>query len=99
MIKVFYNMPIEIQYTEDNIGINFCAVGHATGTEIIEAMKEIFLSSSFLELRYWIIDRSLCTKYEVSSDEAWQIANLDKEAAKINPNLLMVFISETQADL
>ena len=88
-------MPIEIHYTDDNIGVIFCAVGEVTGKDIIESEKEIFQSKDFVNLKYWIVDRSRCTKYEVSSDEVKLIAQIDNEAAKINPNLLMVLISET----
>ncbi len=88
-------MPIEIQYTDDSIGVNFCAVGKVTGKDILESAKDIFQSKGFVNLRYWIVDRSRCTKYEVSPDEVRLIAELDNEAAKINPNLLMALISET----
>jgi hypothetical protein len=89
-------MPIEIKYTEDNLGINFYAVGEVTGNHIIEGMKEIFQSEKFVNLKYWIADRSRCTKYDVSSDDVKLIADLDKEAAKINPDLLMILISDTE---
>ncbi len=88
-------MPIEIQYTDDNIGVNFFAVGEVTGKDIIESEKKIFQSKGFVNLRYWIVDRSQCTKYEVSSDDVKKIAALDNDAAKRNPNLIMALISET----
>jgi len=88
-------MPIEVQYTDDNKGVNFIAVGEVSGKEIIESEKEIFKRDNFLSLKYWIVDRSRCTKYVVTSDEIKQIAVLDKNAAKINPKLLQVLISET----
>jgi hypothetical protein len=88
-------MPIEIQYTDDNIGIIFSAVGKVTGKEIIESQSDIYQSKGFVNLRYWIVDRSRCTEYEVSSDEVSRIAALDNETAKINPNLIMALISES----
>lgn len=88
-------MPIEIQYTDDNIGVEFCAVGEVTGKDIIEGEKKIYQSKGFVNLRYWIVDRSRCSKYEVNSDEVMMIAALDNDAAKRNPNLLIALISET----
>lgn len=88
-------MPIEIKYTDDNIGIIFSAIGKVTGKDIINKQKEIYQSEGFAQLRYWIVDRARCTEYEVSSDEVNQIARMDNEAAKINQNLLMALVSES----
>ncbi len=88
-------MPNEIQYTDDNIGICFSAVGKVTGKEIIESQSDIYQSKGFAKLRYWIVERSRCTEYEVSSDEVSRIAAIDNEAAKINPNLIIALISES----
>ena len=88
-------MPIEIQYTEDKIGVVFCAVGRVTGEEIIAAQKTIHDSEGFVDLRYWIVDRSRCTEYTVSTDEVSQIADMDNNAAKRNPHLLMALVSES----
>jgi hypothetical protein len=45
-------MPIEIQHTDDNIGIIFSAVGKVTGKEIIESQSDIYQSKGFAKLRY-----------------------------------------------
>ena len=88
-------MPIEIQYTEDGVGVVFSAVGRVTGEEIITAQKSIYDSKAFAGLRYWIVDRSRCTAYAVSTDDVGQIADMDNEAARRNPHLLMALVSET----
>ena len=88
-------MAIEIQYTQDNIGVIFCAVGRVTGEEVITHQKRIYAREDFVDLRYWIVDRSRCTEYEVSSDAVRQIADMDNEAAKKNPHLLMALVSES----
>ncbi len=89
------DMPIEIQYSDDRKGVDFYAVGYVTGKEIIECGKEIFKEKGFSSLRYWIVDRSRCTEYEVTADEVRLIAELDKRAAKENPNMITAIISET----
>ena len=88
-------MPIEVQYTEDNIGVVFSAVGKVTGKEIINTQNSIYRTKKFANLRYWIVDRSRCTEYEVSADEVDQIAAMDNAAAKQNPKLLMALVAET----
>ena len=88
-------MPIEIQYTEDDMGIVFYAVGAVTGEEIIEKQGEIYRGEHFSNLRYWIVDRSRCTEYKITPDEIRKMAAMDNEAAKANPNLLMALISES----
>ncbi len=88
-------MPIEVQYTQDNIGLVFCAVGKVTGKEIIDTQSSIYRTQKFTNLRYWIVDRSRCTEYEVSADEVDQIAAMDNAAAKKNPKLLMALVAET----
>jgi hypothetical protein len=88
-------MPITIHYTKDNTGVNFFAVDEVSGKDIISSMKKLFASEHFKNLKYWIVDRSLCTKYKVSSEEVMLIADLDKEAAKINPDILHALVSHT----
>ena len=91
-------MPIEIQHTDDNIGIIFSAVGKVTGQEIIESQSNIYQSEGFAKLRYWIAERSRCTEYEVSSYEVSRIAEIDNQAAKINPNLIMALIRKWHSE-
>ncbi len=88
-------MPIEIQYTEDKIGVVFSAVGRVTGEEIMVAQERIFDSEHFPHLKYWIVDRSRCTDYAVSTDEVWQIADRSNRAAERNPQMLMALVSES----
>jgi hypothetical protein len=88
-------MPITIDYTDDKTGVTFFAVDKVTGKDIIASMKELFQSENFVNLKYWIVDRSRCTKYEVDSEEVREIAYLDKDAAKRNPQLLHALIADT----
>ena len=88
-------MTIEVKYTDDNMGVTFYAVGKVTGKDIIESQRDIYQSNGFKNLRYWIVDRSRCTEYKVSSDEVSQIATMDNKAVELNPNLIMALISES----
>ena len=86
-------MPIQIKYIDGGIGVEFIGSGVVTGTDIIAANKEIYRNENFPKQRYQIIDRTECTKYEVSHKEIIIIAEQDKVAAKTNPNIIIAFIS------
>jgi hypothetical protein len=88
-------MAIKIQYIDDGVGIEIIASGIVTGEEIIEAHKEIYSEKNLKKQKYQIIDRSHCKDYQVSSPEVQRIADIDKTAAKINPNIIMALISPT----
>ena len=88
-------MPTQLRYTYDGIGVEFITSGVVTGKDIIEANKEVVKNDNFLNLRYQIIDRINCTKFQVSSKEVKIIANQDKSAGKINPNIVIGIISKT----
>jgi len=88
-------MPIEIEYTDDTLGVIFSAVGKVTGKEIIDKQKDVYRSKEFPRLRYWIVDRSRCTEYDVSTEEVSEIAAIDNEAAHINPHLIMALVAES----
>ena len=87
------NMPIQIKYIDEGIGVEFIGSGVVTGADIIAANKEIYRNENFYRQRYQIVDRTNCTKYQVSHEEIIKIAEQDKVAARINPNIIIAFIS------
>lgn len=86
-------MPIQIKYNDDNVGVEFIVSGVVTGADIIEANDEIYSNENFPNLKYKIADRTNCTVYLVNSEEVQIIAEQDKVASKINPNILIALIS------
>jgi hypothetical protein len=87
------NMPIQIKYVDEGIGVEFIGLGVVTGADIIAANKEIYRNENFHRQRYQIVDRTYCTKYEVSHKEIIIIAEQDKAAAITNPNIVIALIS------
>ena len=85
-------MPIQINYIEAGIGVEFIGSGVVTGADIIAANKEIYRNENFYRQKYQLVDRTKCTKYQVSHEEII-IAEQDKVAAKTNPNIIIAFIS------
>ena len=87
-------MPIKIKYINDGVGVEFVLTGRVTGGKIIEANKEIYSTTEkILKQKYQIIDRTRCTEYHINAEEIKVIAEQDKEAAKHNPNIIMVFVA------
>lgn len=88
-------MPVHINTIRNGEGIEFISSGIVTGQEIIEANKRIYTREVLLGLKYKIIDRTTCTEYRVDSEEIRQIAEQDRQAARINPNISVILISTT----
>ena len=88
-------MPIQIKYIEGGFGVEFIGSGVVTGADIIKANKEIYSNEKFSRQRYQIIDRTNCKEFQVSNEEIRIIAEQDKAAAKINPNIIIALISIT----
>ena len=88
-------MAIQINYLDNGIGIEIVATGTVTGEEIIEAHKEIYNDENLRKQKYQIIDRTHCTKYQVSSEEVEEISDIDNRASEINPNIIIAIISTT----
>ena len=88
-------MTIQVNYLENGIGIEIIASGIVTGEEVIEAHKEIYNEENFKKRKYKIVDRTDCTKYQVYFEDIEKIAEMDDEASRINPNLMIAVISTT----
>ena len=88
-------MAIQINYLDNGIGIEIVATGTVTGEEIITAHKEIYNDENLRKQKYQIIDRTHCTKYQVSSEEVEEISDIDNRASEINPNIIIAIISTT----
>jgi hypothetical protein len=89
------DMPIQINYIQDGIGIEFILSGVVTGEEIVAANKDIYNYENLCRLKYKFIERSMCTEYSVTSEEVKIIAAQDKKASEINRNITIVFVSPT----
>ena len=57
-------MPIQIKYIDGGLGVEFFGSGVVTGTDIIEANKEIYGQENFSRQRYQIVDRTNSKNFE-----------------------------------
>jgi hypothetical protein len=88
-------MPVQINFIEDGLGIEFISSGIVTGSEIIQANEKIYTGEILPRLRYKIIDRTNCTEYNVTTKDIQIIASQDRKASQINPNIIIAIISTT----
>ena len=88
-------MPVKLNFVKGGIGVEFISEGIVLGREIIEANKQTNTPKNLRLLKYKLIDRTNCTEYRVTQDDIETIAHQAKEAAKINPNLVILLISTT----
>ena len=95
IMELAWAMTIQVNYIDNGTGIELIASGIVTGEEIIESHKEIYKEENLKKIKYKIVDRSKCTKYQVYSEEIEKIAAMDDNASKVNPNLIIAVISTT----
>ena len=85
-------MAIKVNYIDNGKGIEIVATGSITGKDIISAHKKIYAADTLAEQRYHIIDKSKCTEYNVTAADIEAIAQLDREAARVNANIIIAFV-------
>lgn len=89
-------MPIHIKHINSGEGVEIIATGDVFGKDIIEIYSEIYNHDTLHKQKFQLIDRTDCKKYFVSTKELKTIAELDIEASKTNPNIIVAIISPTQ---
>jgi hypothetical protein len=88
-------MPLEIAYPDNGEGIKVCALGHINPGEILEAYNEIYSEENINKIKYFLIDRSECKEDSMSNEGIQEIAARDRNALKVNPNLIIAHIAPT----
>ena len=89
-------MSIQVNILDDGEGVEVLAFDVVHGREIIQAQSEIYDKKYLSKQKYHIIDKSKCIEYDVTADDIAAIADLDEQAAQINPNIVVAIIeSET----
>lgn len=91
-------MSIEINYLENNNGVILDYSGDVTGDELIGVVNKIFNNDNFSSLKYWISDRTNCSKYGVGTTHANTIVNLTEINYTKNPTLLVALVSPTDIE-
>lgn len=85
-------MTVEFKFTEDGHGVELIAMGVVQGKEVLKVKESMAISSVFKELKYFLIDKSNCTEYDVSADDVFQFAYLDRFLIKSNPAIVVAIV-------
>jgi hypothetical protein len=87
-------MPVRIKYLDNGLGAEFIGTGIVNGKDLIEATKNVFASAENLkESRYGLLDFSGVDFFNLSSAELRIVTQLDKDAAAINPDLVIAIVT------
>ncbi len=85
-------IPIEIEYLEDG-GLIGVASGTLTGRELIDANRAVYETPEKTRaIKYQIHDYRRVEGSDVSVAEVRQLAALDQQAARVNPNIVVAVI-------
>jgi hypothetical protein len=88
-------MPIKLKNLDSGLGVMLIGEGNVTGQEIIHANKKILSLKEKIEVsKYWIIDYSEATGYDVSTPEIEIIADQDKEISKYLPDYTVAIVTK-----
>ena len=85
-------MGVKVEILEDGRGVEVVAEGVVKGQQIIDAHSEIYDGRYLKRQRFQIVDKSRCTEYNVTADEIEAIAELDKKASLVNPDIKIAVI-------
>ena len=88
-------MPIEIKDSDNGLGVVITGRGIVTEDEYLELFKEHLAQAGdqFKKYRYSLNDWTEVSAVEVTSDAIAQIAELCKQAAKINPDPVVAHVA------
>jgi len=86
-------MPVEIEYTKDNIGVVLFAKGIVTGKELTTTIKNVYNDERFISLKYWIGDRTACGRFLLNEKELVAIAKLNEKESQRNPGILLALVA------
>ena len=87
-------MPVKSKIEDKNTGIIDTWSGPITGKEILSRLRSLFSDNAFGEYKFWITDFSDVTDFSMSTEEILEVVRLDKEAQKINSEIIIIVIAE-----
>ena len=88
-------MSINLKFTDDKQGIYVTLEGKVTLEDFKVGASEAYSEENVHIQNYQIIDFTNCSSFDLSSSDMQEIARIDKEASKINPNIRIAIIAPT----
>jgi len=86
--------PVILQFTRDNVGVVLLSQGIVSGPELTNAVKSVYASPRFEQLKYWISDMSGRTEFLPSTDEINRLVEMDKVQVLRNPDMVIIFVAK-----
>jgi hypothetical protein len=86
-------MSIRVEYTDDNLGVNFYQEGVVAKEELYNTLSEVFSDEKYPRLKYFISDRTRLERFLLDDSDLEKIAELSNKESERNPGMLLAFVS------
>lgn len=86
-------MAFEVKFIDGGEGLVFIASGVAHASELIAINREIYSEAYLMKQRYQLVDLTGAESIEVDERDIRQLADMDKEAAAINPEIKIAVVA------
>ena len=89
-------MAYEISFENSGRGAVLRFSGDVSGSEVLEAAREMYDADTKLRLRYQIVDLTGASSLDISENQLRRIAFLDKQAASKNPRQIVALVGSNE---
>lgn len=86
-------MAFEVKFIDGGEGLVFIASGKAHASELIAINREIYSEAYLMKQKYQLVDLTGAEEIEVDERDIKQLADMDKEAAAINPEIKIAVVA------
>jgi hypothetical protein len=86
-------MPYEIDWEPSGVCFRFSGV--VSDGDLVSSNEEVYASPLFSAMRYQIADFGTIDGFEASSETVRSVADSDRRAAEINPDVKVAIITST----
>jgi hypothetical protein len=88
------SMPLEIRYFRDGYGLECIGTGVVTGEDLKKANEAVYSDERLPALKYQLVDLLKAERFDVSNEDAIEIAEQDVAASETSPNMLIAVVAE-----
>jgi hypothetical protein len=86
-------MAFEVKFIDGGEGLIFVASGKAHASELIAINREIYSEAYLMKQKYQLVDLTGAESIQVEERDIRQLAEMDKEAAAVNPEIKIVVVA------
>ncbi len=85
-------MSVTVNFLEQGRGVEILAEGVVCAAEVLAASHRMYAEERLGRQRYQIIDKTRCTEYALTADDIAALAEMDIQASKINPDIVIAVV-------